>query len=334
MGEQWQKDLESMTPAPQPSRPVQEQLAEQQSLEEILRQADGIYLPPDPWDIPSPLLNPSFVPLPPPPSLPPPPLAHMGPVHLPSAPQAPEPPLPPGVSRDAFVIRPNSVEVGGSAVRGEVSRVVVKHSDADCIVMSMDYWGVVYTDPSVFRTGELHYAQQPQRISRDIQRKIRYEVGDPLIFGNGEFLSCHLDLGGLYPGFPELGKHKIWCYMPDDSVDRYGPLFSVNGVLRAIGMRAGGTISAAVASVFTSGHSPSELRGRSIFLVTPDSNKANKECFLDLHAFKCFMVAFGFKQMLSSKANDETKFRSMFSDEDVSRVLVARILHAPLCEAK
>lgn len=239
-------------------------------------------------------------------------------------------------SNDTFIIRPDSTLVGESARRGDIKRLIQRRSDPDCVIMSQDYWGVVYRDPGAFRSVEMWYAGQSHRLSRDLQRQIRYEVEDQNMLRDTEFFMAHLDLEGTVEGLSTMGKHKLWVFMPDDRVDRYGPLFSLQGVLRALGIRAGGSSNVCLTNVLSRSYCPTEIRHRTINLTPPgatQSQKSKKECFLDLHALKCFLVAFGHKQLLGSYTSEEAKARSVLSDERIAASLVHCLLHAPLCEA-
>lgn len=225
----------------------------------------------------------------------------------------PPPPLPPAaelpggcasrdspVSGDAFLVRPEGIPPFEARQCNQVKRVIYRLSDKDCMSMSREYHGTIYMNKELFYEADRNYADQGPRVARDLRRQSHYDSSDPEWTRGGQFLHAHVDMNGIIPGFEGLGVHKILVYIPDDGVDRYGPVFSLDGLLKILGYRVGGSATICLSSMFNADYLPLEIRLRTVTLTTNQLRTQRfRERFLDIHALKDFLVAFGYKQQIS-----------------------------------
>jgi hypothetical protein len=237
-----------------------------------------------------------------------------------------------GTREDKVIIRPDSKDVGGSAVRGEIRRIISVRYDIDAVVMSQDYSGDVLQNHDSFAAVEMFYAGEPCKIARDVSRQIYYRAEHPAHVNDGTFYVLHVDLDDVMTH--QFGRHKLWCYVPNDAVDRYGPLFSINGIMRALGMRAGGTLTACVGAVLSAPHCPSEVRNRVVRLQPPalSLNSGRGETFCDVHTLKCFLVCFGHKQATVDKDNELKSVYASLASNAVSSAVTNRVINSAFCE--
>ena len=241
------------------------------------------------------------------------------------------------LSGESFRVLPKGVDPFEAQSAGRVVRTVYRLAERECMAMSRDYYGTVYMNKELFQQADRAYADDVMRCGRDLRRQAHYNSEDPDWLRGGQFLAAHVDMSGVIPGFEDLGKHKILVYLPDDGIDRYGPLYSLDGVLKMLGYRSGGSAAVCLNSMFTSCDSlPLEIRLRTVTLTTQQlKSQKFKERFLDIHALKSFLVAFGYKQQVSSNKTSNSNaagIRLQFCSELVTIEMSVRILNAPLTD--
>lgn len=249
------------------------------------------------------------------------------------------------VGGNAFVVRPDREDPYEAQRCGNVKRVIYLIVIEDCAKMSTEYHGTIFTSRHHFNETDKLYVDQQERVARDIRRQTHYNTEDPAWLSGGQFLYAHVDFNDVIPGFQALGIHKVQVYMPNDRLDNYGPLFSLNGILMALGYRAGGSSAVCLSAMLRSDCLPTEIRMRLITLTTNQLRSQRfREFFLDIQALKYFLVAFGYKhQTAGGKASNGGKelssnsvaarIRLQLCSEFVATDVSLRLLSAPLTDA-
>lgn len=203
----------------------------------------------------------------------------------------------------------------------------------DNVRTSRDYLEIAFQDDTVAQIHELIYETDEGRVCRDLRRQTLYKYG----LMQGELLRAKLDLTDVVPGFAALGEHCIYMFY---GVDSYGPVFSIHGVLGALGYRSGGSTDQAVRALVEG--LPLELKNRVVPVYT---NKAHtsREMFADLFTMRAVLLAFGIsKQQRAGKGGVRPSSSSgnrvmgliceALSKREVTVKLTMRLLMAPVFE--
>lgn len=192
------------------------------------------------------------------------------------------------------------------------------------MITHQDYPDSAFQDPIVAQMAELIYETDEGRVSRDMRRHSLYKWN----LMQGELLRCRLDLTNLIPGFAALGRHFIYVFY---GVDSYGPVFSLNGILAAMGYRTGGSVDQVLRALLED--LPLELKNRVVPVTIKKKSKTTKEFMADLYTAKFVLQAFGIKHKKQRSGNRVLSLIcEALSQSDIASRLSFRLLHAPAFE--